>query len=183
MSDLSTSTETIARRLRIPAYLILGFASAMPVVEALANLWPYAPGVPQWRFGALGTLSNMVSPAMIGLLLMTVVAATAGDRLMLWVLVLADCLLGAFALTAAGMFVLDALQTRAQIKPEVLHRFDFASGLALLRLLFIAVAGALLAYQSWRKLRSDKRTEAGVIVVGRKPSDVSKPALRAVVEG
>jgi hypothetical protein len=170
MSDGKGGVEPFIRRMRIPAYLVFGLATPLPVLEVLANLWPFHFGLANWRFGALGTLSTMLAPSMIGLLLLIIVAGLSGDRMVMWVLSAISWLFAVLGLVISIFFVLDMLQTRAVMKPDVLHRFDFASALALARILFVTLSAALMGFQTWRHLRGVPQTSARRPVAAGAPS-------------
>lgn len=161
MTESKSTGEAFIVRMRIPAYIVFGIATPLPVLESLANLWPYHFGLAQWRFGALGTLSNMLAPSMIGLFLLAIVAGLASDRIVLWFLAAVGVTAGVVASCSSIMFVLDAIQTRANINPKALNRFDFATALALTRLLFVAAAGIIISVQVFRHLRAVAKSRAG----------------------
>lgn len=133
------------RRLALPAYLVAISLTAIPVFDALMQTAPFHPLSAEWRFAAIGLLSNAIMLPAIGMLIAVAVAqgneddvSQRGLRLIGWSAVV-------IIMVAAASFVLDALQTRTLVRPELQSSFLVASGTAVFKLLFGALTFAALA--------------------------------------
>lgn len=62
------------RPLLVPCAVVGGFALLVTFTKDLQNLWPLQPGLPNWRFGAMGFLLGTGALPVLGLALMAVVA-------------------------------------------------------------------------------------------------------------
>ena len=131
-----------------PAYLVGLSLAIIPVVDLAVQSWPLSPGSAAWRFGVIGLLSNTFIVPAAGLLIVLGVAAALEHkrvlRLLGWVCALGVLIVG----LTLGLFILDAIQTHASVKPELESGFVVASItaagkliLALLTLLGLAMAG------------------------------------------
>ena len=145
------------RYLALPAYAVAAALVLIPLTDASLSLWPWRPGLAQWRFGAIGLLSNALMIPAAGLLIVLVTALVLGHWRTLRVLG-ALCALGALVtFTSLFLFGLDAIQTRAQVAEVSRASFDAASFVAVGKLLLatIALAGFALA-----GLRTRRETRA-----------------------
>jgi hypothetical protein len=131
-----------------PSYLVGVSLIFIPIVDLTAHSWPLNPGSAEWRFGAIGLLSNTFIVPAAGLLIVLGVAVALEHKRLLqllgWLCALGAVLMG----ITLGLFTLDAIQTRLGVKPELMTSFVVASitaagklMLALVTLLAFAVAG------------------------------------------
>jgi hypothetical protein len=141
----TTPGETLSSQFRTAGYMVLVLAALFPLLDLLSGLYPTNFGNATWRFGAVGLFSNFAMGLSLELFLIAVIALVANQRRVLLVLGVLSALLAVLLLGSAVLFVLDALQTRARVNPAVLHRFDFAAGGAVAKLLLYAVANLVLA--------------------------------------
>ena len=131
-----------------PAYLVGVSLILIPLIDVTAQTWPLNLGNEQWRFGAIGLLSNAFIVPAAGILVVLGVAIALEHyrvvRVAGWL-----CAAGA-ALTALtlGLFALDAIQTRVNVRPEAMFSFTVASAtamgkmtLAIVTLVAFAMAG------------------------------------------
>ncbi len=166
----------IVRRLRIPGYFVMTMLSVIPVVELLAAAFPPQIHQPAWRFGLVGASGAMAITTILGLFFIFTIAMISGDRAVLWVVSGFCAAAAVLCLGAAGMFPLDALQMRAQVKPEGITRYNAASAVAFLKILSACVVYATLAISSYRaggrsstESVRDRGAAASKLVVGQAP--------------
>ncbi len=123
------------RSLAWPFYLAGLALIVLPAVELVLTVAPLSPGVLSWRYGAVGLLSRSLAMPIAGVLVIfgTAVLLEHGwIRRAAWIL----GFVGAAALVAvAGVFVLDVLQFRHQVRPQALAAYEAASAVAGLKLL------------------------------------------------
>jgi hypothetical protein len=135
------------RYLALPAYLTAAALILIPFTDAALTLWPWKPGIPQWRFGALGLASNAFMIPTAGMLILLVTALTLGHWRTLRVFGATCALLALFTGLSIGLFTLDAIQSGASIQPAVKLSFKVASVTAAVKLAFatLTLAGFAIA--------------------------------------
>lgn len=131
-----------------PAYLVAFMLVVIPLFDAVMSVYPFSPWNEQWRFGALGLLSNAFMIPAIGLLIALTTAVMYDHVRFLRVLGFVCTLAGAFVGLMILLFALDSVQAQANITPDASLPFVVASitavvkmVLATLSLLFTGVAG------------------------------------------
>jgi hypothetical protein len=126
-----------SRQISWPAYLVSIAMIAIPLVDALTSLYPWRLGDARWRFGAVGLISNGLLIPVAGILVAYVTATLFDHRLRRRVIGVAGYAMAAICVLSLILFALDALQTRAAVRPEMRINFTVAS--------FTAAAKTLLA--------------------------------------
>jgi hypothetical protein len=125
----------ITRRLAVAAYLVAFSLIIIPLFDASMSVMPMHPGAPQWRFGAVGLLSNALMIPLAGLLIAVGVAMTNGHRRTMTTLGILSWIGAALVLVSIAVFALDALQTRTAVRPQMRLSFTVASITAMFKLL------------------------------------------------
>ena len=152
---------TQSRQIAWPAYLVSIALIAIPLVDTFTSLYPFHIGDARWRFGAVGLVSNALLLPVAGMLVAYVTAITLDQRLVRRVIGFAGYASAALCLAALILFGLDALQTRAAVRPERVASFNVAAITAALKTLlagstFLAFGvSALRGGFSPKKKRSD----------------------------
>ncbi len=131
-----------------PAYLVAFMLVAIPLFDAAMSVYPFALGNEQWRFGAIGLLSNAFMLPAAGLLIALGTGLAFGHFRFLRILGVL-CAIGAVCIVLLLLlFTLDSLQARLNITPQAKLAFvvaSFTAGakmiLAVLTLAGIAAAG------------------------------------------
>lgn len=132
-------------RLAPCAYLVAFLLIAIPMFDASMSVAPWVPGDPQWRFGAIGLISNALMIPAAGMLIAVVAAMTFGHLTFLRVLRIL-CWIGSLGIMLAViLFALDALQTRNAIRPQMQLSYNVASLTAAFKLLLGAATFLLFA--------------------------------------
>src|SRR5437762_3646353 len=130
--------ERTTRGLSVAAYLVGGTLMLLPLVDASLSIAPFTPGEVRWRFGAAGLMASALLLPNAGLLLLLATAIVNGHtvvRRVVGILALAGavvCVLGTL------LFILDAIQTRPQVRPGMTTSFIVASVVAVMKLLIAA---------------------------------------------
>lgn len=146
-----------------PAYIVAVLLIAIPMADTALALMPLRPSNVAWRFGALGLGSQAVMTPLLGALLALITAAVLGHRLGLRIVQVLVCLAAVVFVSASGLFVLDALQTRPSIPVAAKGAFDKASAVALVKYLVgaaAAVAFAITCQRLIRHARADSASDA-----------------------
>ena len=141
------------RRLTPAAYAVAVVFLLSPVVDVVANVSPMEPGSIQWRFGAVGIMSNYLISAIFGLLLGTLLAAATGRRTMLWVFATLNIVTALVLLATALLFGLDVLQLKNVVRPEAAAMFKIGSAKAAFKIVTAAIALLMLGIGGFRTAR------------------------------
>ncbi|MBA2671639.1 MAG: hypothetical protein H0U67_14810 [Gemmatimonadetes bacterium] len=150
------------RPFAVPGYLILGTMIVFPLLDAFLTVWPLRPGEVSWRFGAVGIFSRGLMSPLFGLILLYGLALIYEHRLVQRVVAVLAAIAAPVVASAAVLFVLDALQMRVQVQPQMKIAFDVASVVALGKLLVvvaIAVVLCIAAFRSSRPVAGRRRVE------------------------
>jgi hypothetical protein len=157
---MASPIETI-RRVRAPGYLVIALMVVAPFIEVFASGWPLQIHQPAWRLSFLGAAGSATLTPLLGIFLLFVAATIAQERGVL-LLVSSFCALAATCcVIGAGMFALDALQMRAQVRTDLAVRYDIASGWALAKMGLAGLAFLVLSVSAFRGTRG-ARGEVGV---------------------
>lgn len=134
------------RRLAPAAIGIAALLLLFPLVDYLGNAWPFRPGAVDWRYGVVGMISTYLGSPLLGLLVLSITAASL-TRPRLSRVLGAVCWLAAVLLLAAlGLFLLDSIQVRssapANARWVTTTSFLLASGKILLAAIALMLLGA-----------------------------------------
>ena len=137
-----------SQRLAAPAYLVCLALVLLPLSDVLTTLFPWQFSEARWRFGAVGLISNALLLPMAGLLIALFTATTLGHARVRVAIGIVSIVASLGCLLALVPFALDALQTRAAVRPEMQVSFNVASITAAAKTLFAATGFLLLALSS-----------------------------------
>jgi len=157
------------RQLRGLGWLLYSVALlfvAGPMLEVLASSYPFHPGTPTWRFGALGLLAQALPVPIFGILLAFVAATLLEQRGVQTTLSLL-CGLGAAALLVVAVaFALDTLQLRRSVNRQALPNFEVTVVRADLIVLYCAAVLLLTAVLGMRARPPLSKKGRGVGLAG-----------------
>ena len=120
--DQEQGFDRIARALYFVAFLLV----VTPLMDLVANVYPFSPGDFRWRYGAGGLLSGFLMTPLLGVTLGIAVAAVREHRLALRVQGSLAVAAAVLLLAVAGLFALDALQLRREAAADIASQFDTA---------------------------------------------------------
>lgn len=163
------------RRIAVPAYLIAALLILFPLLDTALSVLPPRLGEVSWRFGAAGLFSRALMTPLLGFLLAYAVALLLEQRRVLRAFSVLNAVLAVVLLGATTLFILDAVQMRAQVNPQAKTAFDVATLVALAKYGLGMVVTVAFAVTGWKGSRRDltqpvrgKRTSPPL--VGRAPS-------------
>jgi hypothetical protein len=145
------STErapTVFHRIAPCLYLLAVILIVMPLVDAAVSITPFHPRNVQWRFGAVGLFTNTLLTPGLGFMLAVVTAAVLQHLRTQRVLAIVAWIGVVVLLGLLVMFTLDALQTRAMVRPEMMRPFILASTVAACKLVLWTITFAVFARAS-----------------------------------
>lgn len=135
------ANPTIAR----PAYFLAALFVALPMFDVVASVWPFHPALEQWRFGAVGALSNYTLLPLAGLLLGVITARTNNHRIFRRILGWLCALFAAVLVGVVLLFIMDYLQTKNIVHQEYRHAMAIATATASGKLICTILTLAMLA--------------------------------------
>ena len=153
------------RQLAPAAYLVAAVLVIFPLYDSAVSLIPWNVSSAQWRFGALGLLSNTLMIVCLGALIAVGVSMLADQPRGRRALGIIAWVFAILLLVGIAGFALDAVQARGQIRADLRASYQIASITAELKLLLGVLTFAMLGRAS--------RPERTV----RQDSSVSSPML------
>lgn len=150
------------RFLALPGYCIAAFLIIVPFMDTIISTMPLSPTIVGWRFGTLGLLANAFMTPLVGLFILLALAAALDQRRVLRVLAVLSVVAAVFVLGGLGLFVLDTVQMRSQVRPEAKTTFDRATVVAMAKYLFTTVVLAMVGIKGWYATRGSGRASAPV---------------------
>jgi hypothetical protein len=153
---MKTATDTVSverapsitQRVAPCLYLLAVILIVVPLTDAALSTMPFHPRNVQWRFGAIGLFTNTMLTPGLGFMMAVVTAATLEHVRTQRVLAIL-CWIGVVVLLGLlVVFALDALQTRALVRPEMTRQFVIASAVAAGKLVLWAIAFVVFARAS-----------------------------------
>jgi hypothetical protein len=156
--------------------VILFLMVFVPIIDATVNAWPARLSVVGWRFGYFGSLSVALLIPVLGLYLLHALAAQSGDRRMTILVGVVALLASLCCLGATGVFALDALQMRSQVRADTVSRFNATAAWAMAKLGLAAVATLLVGISAFRIAAAMRRDERSVRSKPSSPLIVGRPA-------
>ena len=149
------------RQLAPAAYLVAAALVLFPLHDSAVSLIPWSMTSTQWRFGAIGLLSNTLMIVCLGAVIAVSVSILANQPRARQVLGMISWVVSVVLLLGIAGFALDAVQARGQIRGDLRASYQIASITAELKLLVGVLTFALLG----RATRADRtvRQDSGVI--------------------
>jgi hypothetical protein len=158
--DMNSLDSDRLKGLAAPAYLTAALLIVFPLIDTGFALLPFRTGELAWRFGALGLVSQALMTPLLGGLIALVTAAVFRHRRALRAVQILAWVVVALSIGAIAVFLLDVVQMRATVRPEMKGAIDKASGVAMLKYLGGAAVAVTLALASQRAIRGTRRASA-----------------------
>ena len=160
-----------SRFLRTPTYLVAIILAFLALLDFLVTVWPLQFANMRWRVGAMGQLSGALTGVMISLLLTFAASVIFDHPKVQRLLVAVAGLITALLLVVITLFVLDLVQLRVSVRPEVKRAFDIVAIQAFIKLLLGLVVSTVFAVASFRASRAEvasrrRGAEGPAMVVG-----------------
>lgn len=119
----------------------------MPPVDALLNVMPLDPTNERWRFGAVGALTGTTPIPLLGFVLALALAQIRDHRMTQRIIGWIGWIMVILLIGSLVMFILDFIQTRADVRIEFRDAMDTAAFIAMTKII-INVAGLILIGRS-----------------------------------
>ncbi len=145
-------------------YLLAFLLIVIPLIDTTMSVWPLRLSDERWRFGALGTLSNITLVPMLGILIALTIAVIAEHwrtrTVIGWICAVFAVGLAAFAV----LFTLDYFQARTGVRPQAQAAVGIATTMALVKYFVSIVTLALLSRAGLTGPRKVVRVARPVVV-------------------
>ena len=152
--------------LALPGYSVAILLVSFPLLDTALSVWPVRAGEVAWRFGATGLFSRVLITPLLGLLVAFGVAALLEHRGVLRGISILSGLLGVAIVGGVVLFLLDALQMRPRVRPEVRTAFDMTTLVALAKYGLGVLALSAFGVAGWKSSKGESAAE-GKRVRGR----------------
>jgi hypothetical protein len=124
---VSLNPNDAFRRLRVAGYYVGSVILIAHVAELFLYTWPARIHSPTWRLSFVGATANTVFMTLLVLFILVSISVIAGDRRVAFALAGLTALYGLLFVALSGMFVLDALQMRNQVRQPVAGQYDYSA--------------------------------------------------------
>lgn len=131
-------------------YFLAAALICVPFVELIANAYPLTPTGVRWRYGFMGYLGNNLLLPTFGFGVAVFTALLLEHKTVIKALSILGGIGALGFIGASALFVLDALQIRSGVNPQISRSFDIATGKAGVALLFAILVGCWTAIYGWR---------------------------------
>ena len=126
-------------------YLLSALLIITPLVDGTMQLLPFRFGDERWRFGSVGTLSNILLVPLLGFLIAIAVATLTDARRVKRVLGTICVILGVVLAAISVLFILDYFQVRIAVTPKFQRSVGIATTSALIKNLVAIIILFLLS--------------------------------------
>ncbi len=153
MSAFGLELNERQRTLLAALYPVLLLLIINPMLEVLANGWPFGFDDTRWRVGFLGALLAGLLPVLTGLALIALVGGLLGHGGTIRAVAIAAFLCTVVLIAGGMLFGLDALQVRRMVRVDAKSGFDAASFKTLFVTALMIIVSAWLGIRSWAASR------------------------------
>jgi hypothetical protein len=145
------------RPLMAALYAVAALMIIVPLLEVVLSVWPLRLNQTSWRFGTFGLLSQTIMTPLLGLLLLVIATVLIGYWRALQAIAVLAALAALFLLIGLPLFALDAVQMRAQVRPQAMRAYDLSATMAALKLTATFFIAVFIALGSWKAARENRR--------------------------
>lgn len=150
---LPSKSELLSRHVAVSAYAIAGLLIFIPMVDTLVAVLPPMPLEVSWRYRAENHVSSALLRPMMGILLAYTVAVVLQHRRVIKAISLASAGLAACFALGIPLFLIDALDMRAGLRPEAQAVFEVSMLVALLKFVLTTLVLVTFALPGWNAAR------------------------------
>lgn len=139
----------------------------LQIIDVDVRSWPFRVHSPMWRVGFIGANTGAAGTPLIGLLIVFAIAVATDDEAAAYVVALVSALAAALCVAAAGVFSLDVLQLRNEVRSGLAGQYEIGSMWVAARVLVTAVLFVVLMTSAWRAAKAAARHRALEEPIGR----------------
>lgn len=143
--------------------------------EISVAAWPFRLHDVGWRLAVAGAASGGAGTALLAIFLALVIAVIADDRGVIWFVCVVCVVAALLCIVGGGIFALDALQMKGQVKPELVSRYDAALVWGLTKIVLAGIVFIGVAISAFRtgigmgRATAMSGKGASMLVTGRSP--------------
>jgi hypothetical protein len=112
--------------------------------------WPFRIHDVSWRLAVAGAASGGAGTALLAIFFALLIAVVADDRGVIWFVSVLCAVAALFCIIGGGVFALDALQMKGQVKPELVSRYDAALVWGLMKIILAGIVFIGVAISAFR---------------------------------
>lgn len=163
------------RRLRIPGYLVMALLGIVTFAEISVAAWPFRIHDVGWRLAVAGAASGGAGTALLAIFFALMIAVISDDRGVIWFVSIICIVAALLCIIGGGIFALDALQMKGQVKPELVSRYDAALVWGLAKIVLAGIVFVGVAVSAFRtgiglgRASAVSGKGASMLVTGRAP--------------
>jgi len=139
----------------------------LQIIDVDVRSWPFRVHSPTWRLGFIGASAGAVGTPLIGLLIVFAIAVATDDEAAAYVVALVSALAAALCVVAAGVFSLDVLQLRNEVRSGMAGQYEIGSMWVAARVLVTGLLFVVLTVSAWRAAKAAARHRAIEEPIGR----------------
>jgi hypothetical protein len=145
------------RRFAAPLYLVAALFVFTPLLDVFLNVWPWRPGLAEWRYGAVGAAANYLVSMVFGGLLASLTASACGHRRALRVVAAASWVVAGVLAALILEFVLDVAQLQARVAEDDRRGFQLGATKAVIKYATSALCLGVIGWAGWKGAREMPR--------------------------
>jgi len=153
----------------------------LQIIDVGVRSWPFRMQSPTWRLGYIGASAGAAATPLLGLLIVFGIAVATDDEAAAYVVALVSALAAALCVVGAGVFSLDLLQVRNEVRSGLAGQYEIGSMWVAVRVLVTAASFVVLAVSAWRAAKSAARHRAIEQPIGRAGFLVSPAHARPTI--
>lgn len=147
------------RVLAWPAYAVASLLIAVPLANIAPGMVPFDVDIVQWRFRVAGMVASSIALPVLGVLLGVTAAHMLGHLRTARALAVFSFLAAATGVLAIGMFALDSVQLRPEVRVEALPGFDASVIAGIVKFGLGTIVSIILGVGAWK---AGRRPPGGV---------------------
>jgi hypothetical protein len=170
-----TNQRAEGRDFGFPVGVLYVVAAALIILhpaDVLLGIFPMRPRELVWRVGTIGAFSGAQMFPLVGFVIASVTAYLLDHRWVQRLLTAVYAVLAVALLVGLVVFMLDAVQLRRDVKPELARLYDLVGVKGMFTLAFLVFVYFALALSSFKQMRVTTKRAARA-----KQADAPSPAV------
>jgi hypothetical protein len=151
---LPLAPTELTRRLRAAAYVLGSIMLVVQFVELIFGVFPMLIHSAAWRLSFAGGAANIMMISLLATFIMIATAVIFNDAGVCLTFGILAALAAAFYVVMSGVFALDALQMRGQVRMSVARQYDYGSAWVIARMLMAIIGYIVLSVTALRSARA-----------------------------
>jgi hypothetical protein len=128
----------------------MGLLGIVTFAEITVAAWPSKIHDVSWRLAVAGAASGGAGTALLAIFFALLIAVVSGDRAIIWLVSIICAIAALCCIIGGGVFALDALQMKGQVRPELVSRYDAALVWGLAKIILAGIVFVGVAISAFR---------------------------------